>query len=127
MTTEVKADPKLIAACGLFCGACGKLLKGKCPGCAGNEKASWCKVRSCCQQHGYLSCADCQEVRDPRQCAKFDSFIGRLIGLVLNSDRARCIDRIREVGPDQFTKEMADARRQTLPRGQADSRGSLAR
>ncbi|MGC4117711.1 MAG: DUF3795 domain-containing protein [Myxococcales bacterium] len=116
-TTDVKADPKLIAACGLYCAACGKHLKGKCPGCAANEKASWCKVRSCCQEHGYASCADCKEFRDPRQCAKFDSFIATIIGLVLDSDRAKCIERIREVGPEQFAREMADARRQSLPRG----------
>ncbi|HEY3444937.1 MAG TPA: DUF3795 domain-containing protein [Myxococcales bacterium] len=116
MTTEVKADPKLIAACGLYCGACGKLLKGKCPGCAANEKARWCAVRSCCKERGYASCADCTEFRDPRQCGKFDGFISKVIGLVLDSDRAKCIDRIRAVGAEQFAKEMADGRRQSLPR-----------
>lgn len=117
MTAEVKADPELIAACGLYCGACGKLLKGKCPGCAGNEKAGWCAVRTCCKEHGWASCADCTEFRDPKQCKKFDSFISKVIGLVLDSDRAKCIGRIREVGPEQFAREMADSKRQSLPRG----------
>ncbi len=117
MIAEVKADPKLIAACGLYCGACSKLLKGSCPGCAANEKTGWCKVRSCCKEHGYASCADCQQVRDPRQCARFDNLLARLVGLVLGTSRAGCIDRIREAGPEQFAREMADARRQSLPRG----------
>ena len=115
-TAEVKADPKLIAACGLYCGACGKLAKGSCPGCAQNEKASWCKVRSCCKEHGYASCADCKEFPDPRQCAKFDNFIAKVFGLVFNSDRAKCIDEIRKVGPEQYARTMAAEKKQSLPR-----------
>jgi len=31
---EIIADEKLVAKCGLYCGACGAYLKGRCPGCA---------------------------------------------------------------------------------------------
>ena len=116
VATDVKADAKLVAACGLYCGACKSLLKGKCQGCAQNEKASWCKVRTCCKEHGWASCAECKEFKDPRECAKFDSFIARMVGFVLNSDRARCIDQIRAVGPEAFAKTMAAERKQTVPR-----------
>lgn len=37
---DLIGDEKLVAACGLYCGACHKFLTGKCPGCKENEKAS---------------------------------------------------------------------------------------
>ena len=115
-TEQPQADRKLIAACGLYCGACGKFLKGKCPGCAQTQKAGWCKVRTCCGEHGYTSCAECTEFADPRRCSRFVNFIAKIVGVVLNSDRAQCIARLRAVGPEQFAREMADCRRQALPR-----------
>jgi len=113
---EVKVDTKLIAACGLYCGACKKHLKGKCPGCAKNEKASWCKVRGCCKERGYATCAECKEFPDPRECAKFNNLIARAFGLIFNSDRARCIESLRTIGPDQYAATMARDRKQSLPR-----------
>ena len=58
---EIVSDPKLVAFCGLYCGACRAYLKDRCPGCHDHEKASWCKVRICCLEAGYSSCADCTE------------------------------------------------------------------
>ena len=52
-------DTQSIAACGLYCGACRKFLIGKCPGCKRNEKATWCKIRSCCQENKFNTCAEC--------------------------------------------------------------------
>mgnify|MGYP001174253203 CR=1 FL=1 len=46
---------ELVAYCGLYCGQCTKYLKGKCPGCKENEKASWCKTRSCCIENDFAS------------------------------------------------------------------------
>jgi hypothetical protein len=63
---EIIADKKLIAFCGLYCGACARYLAEKCPGCRENEKASWCGVRSCCLERGYAGCADCVEFPDIR-------------------------------------------------------------
>jgi hypothetical protein len=113
---EVRADRGLIACCGLYCAACGSFLKGHCPGCKGNEKATWCKVRSCCIEHGYASCADCSEFPDPNACPKFDSFIARVIGFFLNSNRQACVLKIRELGPDGYAAFMAGRRLQRLPR-----------
>ena len=41
---EIVADTNLIGYCGLYCGACKRYLKDKCPGCHKNEKAAWCKT-----------------------------------------------------------------------------------
>ena len=76
---EIVADSKLIAYCGLYCGACKKFLKEKCPGCQKNVKASWCKLRTCCIEHSYSSCADCQLVENLKDCKKFNNIISKTI------------------------------------------------
>ena len=83
-------DTQNIAACGLYCGACRKFLIGKCPGCKQNEKATWCKIRSCCQENKFNTCA--------------------------NSDRAACIRYIKEHGEQAFAKEMTQRKCQTIKR-----------
>lgn len=107
MSTEITADETMIAACGLYCGACGRYLKGKCPGCAENEKASWCGIRSCCRETEKKSCADCKEFSDVSECKKFNNFIGRMFGFVFNSNRKACIEEIRSKGYKGFSKDMA--------------------
>ena len=113
---EIVADTALVARCGLYCGACRSYLKGKCPGCAANAQATWCKVRSCCAEHGRATCAECTESPEPRDCRKFHNPFSRLIGFVLRSDRRAGILRIREVGLPAFAAQMAASRRQALPR-----------
>jgi len=112
----IRSDPKLIARCGLYCGSCRRFVKGSCPGCAQNSRASWCKVRTCCQEHGYASCAECETHPDPRTCKKFDNAIAKLFGLFFNSNRAACVDMIREIGPVGYAEFMALRRLQSLPR-----------
>lgn len=94
-----------IAACGLFCGTCRKRVKGTCPGCHPNDKASWCKVRTCCIEHGWQSCAQCT-LMPLDSCRKFHSFIAAVFQVVFRSDRRGCIERIREIGPEAFAAEM---------------------
>ena len=113
---EVLADAGSIACCGLYCGACGAFLKGRCKGCRGNTRAGWCKVRSCCLERGYGSCAQCADHADPATCAKFDNPIARVFGFLLRSDRRACILKLREVGPEGFAAFMAGHRAQTFDR-----------
>ncbi|MBN2214026.1 MAG: DUF3795 domain-containing protein [Bacteroidales bacterium] len=104
---EIVADKNLVSMCGLYCGACPKYLKDKCPGCEGYEKATWCKVRTCCLQHGNSSCADCKEFEDVMECKKFNNLFSRIIGFILRSDRAACIEMIKEIGYEKFASYMA--------------------
>ena len=113
---EITVNEDLVAYCGLYCGACGAYLKGRCPGCHENAKAGWCKIRSCCPEHFYASCADCKEFGDPNDCRKFNNWIGKIVGFVLNSNRQACVLKIRELGPGGYAAFMAERRRQTLPR-----------
>ena len=113
---EIVAERNLVAYCGLYCGACGSYLKGKCPGCHENVKAKWCKIRTCCGEHKYATCADCKEFTDPSECDKFNNLIARVFGVVFNSNRPACVLKIREVGLDGFATHMAGLKRQSLPR-----------
>jgi hypothetical protein len=114
---EVKPTPSSSPRAGSTAAPCSKLLKGSCPGCAANEKTGLVQGPPCCKEHATPAAPTARRVRDPRQCARFDNLLARLVGLVLGTSRAGCIDRIREAGPEQFAREMADARRQSLPRG----------
>ena len=112
----VTPDPNLVAYCGLYCGACRAYLAGSCPGCRENTRGRWCRVRTCCISGGHATCAGCTSHLDPRHCAKFNNLISRVFGFVSRSNRAACIDRIDRIGRQGFAREMAAARRQTLPR-----------
>lgn len=111
----ITANPEMIAFCGLYCGSCGSFLKGKCPGCRESAKNTWCAIKKCCTENNFKTCADCN-ISAVRECKKYNSLISKVIGLVLNSDRAACIERIKEKGTDAFATEMATNRMQTIKR-----------
>ncbi len=111
---NITADKKLIAKCGLYCGACSKFLKSSCPGCQDNIKATWCKVRSCCLEHSYGSCAECSSYAQAVECGKFNNFIARIFGFIFRSDRNACIERIKELGPESYAREMTEQQKQTI-------------
>jgi hypothetical protein len=115
-SAEAVFDEKLIAYCGLYCGACGRYLNGKCPGCAMNSKATWCKARSCCIEKGRKSCAECKEFSEIMECSKFNNVISRVFGFIFRSNRRACIEKIKEQGYRAFAKEMAETGRQTIKR-----------
>jgi len=112
---DIVADKNLVAFCGLYCGACRSYLKGKCPGCNNNIKATWCKIRTCCIDKNIKSCADCKSVV-LLDCAKYNNVISKMFGLILNSNRPACIARIKEIGYDGFTLEMTDKKLHSIKR-----------
>ncbi len=103
---DIIADEKNIAFCGLYCGACKKFLNDKCPGCQENQKASWCKVRTCCMEKNYQSCADCEE-KTLDECKYFSNFMASIFGFIFNSDRHKCIDFIKNNGYESFAQHMS--------------------
>jgi len=113
---EIQADPKHVAYCGLYCGACRRYLDDRCPGCHGNSGAKWCKVRSCCLDNGYGSCAECVRFPDPLHCKHFNNLAAKLFGLLFRSDRAACIVQIRKLGMHGHAEEMARRGQHTIPR-----------
>ena len=116
METQIANDVQLIAKCGLYCAACGKYQKGKCPGCARNESATWCKVRSCCIANGYQSCADCKEFANVMDCKKYNNVISKIFGMVFRSDRQAFIRLIKEKGYENFAVYMSENKLQSIRR-----------
>jgi hypothetical protein len=112
----ITADADAVAYCGLYCGACRKYRSDKCPGCAGNDKASWCKVRTCCMEHGYTSCADCTEFTDFRECKKLNNFVASMFAVFFRSNRMASLDLLKEKGPEGYAEHMAEKGLQSLPR-----------
>jgi hypothetical protein len=113
---KIVADPGLVAYCGLYCGACGKHLRGRCDGCHDNTKATWCKVRSCNIERHYASCAECVEHPNAKECKRFNNVISRVIGLVLRSDRTGCITQIKTMGLQGHAEKMAELGRHSIRR-----------
>ena len=112
----IVADTDAIAYCGLYCGSCRAFLKGSCQGCKRNEKATWCQVRTCCIEHDYRSCAEC-EGAGIDACSDLNNIFSKVIGFVLRSDRKACLRLISEEGYPAFARKMATEKRQSLPRG----------
>lgn len=107
---------ELISACGLFCAECRRYKKGGCPGCRGNERATWCKIRTCCMNHGYESCADCEMFEDQSECKIFYNFISKFFEFVFRSDRNACIEMIKDKGYRGYAEYMSENGLQTIKR-----------
>ena len=105
---DIVIDKNLVSFCGLYCGTYGKYKKEKCMGCQKNEKASWCKIRSCNIENGYLSCADCKEYSDPKECKKYSNFVASIFEIIFKSSRKAGIEMIKEIGYEDFAKYMAE-------------------
>jgi len=111
---EIVSDVRLVSLCGLYCGACRKYLNGKCSGCTKNQKATWCKVRSCNLENDYASCADCRAFANPMQCSKFNNIFAKFFALVFRSDRNACLNYIRANGYENFAAFMGKNGWQTI-------------
>jgi hypothetical protein len=112
----IENNEGLVSMCGLYCGACGRFLKGACRGCADNAKATWCRIRSCCLENSHLSCADCAEFEDPSDCGKSNNLLSRVVGFFLNSDRRAGVLMIRERGRAGFADFMTTYSRVAIRR-----------
>jgi len=108
-------NPKLISYCGLYCGECRKYKKEKCPGCTENEKASWCKIRTCCQENNFASCAECPKDK-MNECKKLNNFMGKFFSFVFNSDRKAGLNKVRTEGYSAFASYMVDRSIMAMPR-----------
>lgn len=114
MMKEIVADSRLVANCGLYCGACPAYLKDRCTGCHANDRATWCKIRSCCKEHTFATCAECKQYSNVNNCGKFNNFISKIFAFIFRSNRAACIRQIVETSLEQHAENMAKNRRQTI-------------
>lgn len=100
----------VLARCGLVCSQCGMFLKGKCQGCHCDKPMSLrCKVKPCAAERGFTSCADCKDFENLKDCGKLNNFISRIFAFIFRSDRIGNLNRIRQIGLDEFeTEKTAD-------------------
>ncbi len=110
----MKTSNSLVAYCGLYCGACNKYQKKKCPGCRENEKATWCKIRVCCQEKQIQTCAECD--MNVKDCKIYSNFMSKIFAILFKSDRNACIQRIKEIGIEEYAEEMNQKGCQTIKR-----------
>jgi hypothetical protein len=108
-------DQDLVAYCGLYCGACPRYLRDNCPGCKKNEKAAWCKIRTCCMEKKIKSCADCN-FDDVNECNKFNNFMSKLFSFIFRSNRKGCIEAIRKNGYADYTTDMVKKKQVSIKR-----------
>jgi len=109
---EMKTEPAetdrtvIIANCGLVCSKCGMYTKGKCLGCFGGKPMNRnCKVKKCNASHGYATCAECEEFDELRRCKKVNGLVFKFFGFIFRTDKIGNLNRIREIGLEEFKKE----------------------
>lgn len=115
MSNIIVADKRLVAYCGLYCGACKSYLKGKCKGCRENIKADkWCKIKKCCGDNTYENCADCKIYNSTLDCKMFNNTVSKLFSLIFGSNRNASIIKIKELGTQGYAEEMASGKTMTV-------------
>ena len=113
---QIVKEERLIAACGLYCGACPQYLSDKCPGCKDNVKATWCKIRTCCSEKKIDNCAGCGDFSDVKNCKTFHNRVTSFFSFIFRSNREASIQHLRTLGGAAFVEDMVSKKRMTLPR-----------
>jgi hypothetical protein len=117
---EVK-EPKnsLISYCGFYCAACPKYLKGDCQGCKGDSPKcavgyKACKVRPCCIENGFSSCAECDKHESVKDCKLYNPFMIRFGQFMTQTNRGKGIEMIKEKDEQEFIKFMSERKWVTM-------------
>lgn len=112
-TSKLTVNENLISYCGFYCGACPKFLKGECEGCRGDSPECAvgyhaCKVRPCCMEHGYTTCADCEKYASVKDCKDYNPVMIRIGQFVTRTSRRKGIEMIKEKGAAGFLNFMME-------------------
>jgi len=110
-------DVNLIAFCGLYCGTCTSYLKGKCPGCTENNKAGWCKIRTCNIDSKLSNCAHCH-TQHLSECKKLNNTIGKIFKLIFKTDRVASLQYIKDKGEMAYTDKMCELKQMAVRKNQ---------
>jgi len=110
---EINRDENLIGHCGIFCGECPSYKSGKCDGCRGiSAKAAvvykQCKVKPCCVENGFFTCADCTTYTSTKECKKYNPLLLKIAAWIESSDRSKSIEMIKTKGRAEFLAFMTD-------------------
>ncbi len=110
---------KLISYCGFYCGACPTFKKGKCEGCKGDSPKcaigyKACKVRPCCLENEYNTCADCTHFESVKDCKTYNPFLIKLGQFLTKTNRRKGLEMIKEKGTESFLAFMTKNDRVTM-------------
>ena len=110
---EINKDENLIGHCGLYCGECPSFKSGKCDGCRGNSAKSavvykQCKVKPCCADNEFFTCADCTIYPSTKDCKKYNPLLLKIASWIESSDRSKAIEMIKAKGRTEFLTFMTD-------------------
>jgi len=104
----VVQTPVIVAHCGLVCSECGAHRNGKCGGCQSDKPMfANCPVKRCSAEKKHSCCADCLDFRDLRGCRKLNNLLAKVLGFLFRSNRIGNLERIRQLGLDDFKAERA--------------------
>ena len=99
----------VLAHCGLVCSSCSMFVKGRCGGCHGEKPMfAGCPVKACCLEREIATCAECVDFENLKQCRKLNNLIAKIFGLIFRSNRIGNLERIRQLGVEQFAREMGE-------------------
>ena len=112
-TGNACTSEQYIAYCGLYCKECPSFKSGKCEGCRGNSAKSavvykQCKVRPCCIENGFFTCADCTIYASTKDCKKYNPLLLKIASWIESSDRSKAIEMIKANGRKDFAAFMDD-------------------
>jgi hypothetical protein len=107
----IPKDENLISYCGFYCGTCPTYTGGKCEGCRGNSPLCAvgyhkCKVRPCCIENAYFSCADCEKYITVKSCKEYNPLSIKFGEYISCTSRQKSIEMIREKGVTAFIEYM---------------------
>ncbi|MDR0796262.1 MAG: DUF3795 domain-containing protein, partial [Tannerella sp.] len=67
-----------------------------------------CKVRPCCIENGFFTCADCTIYASVKECKKYNPLLLKIASWVERSDRSKAIEMIQTKGRAEFSVFMED-------------------
>lgn len=110
--SESNKQEMIIAYCGLCCTNCGMYQKKKCLGCHSDKPMNRnCQMKACAAARGFVTCAECSDFTDLKDCKKLYNIISRFFGFIFRSDRIGSLNSIREIGLEGFKeKKRADGK-----------------
>ena len=101
-----KSNAVIVAYCGLVCSNCGMYLKEKCEGCHSDRPMNHnCKMKACAMEREYITCANCTEFENLKDCKKLNNLVSKFFGFIFHTDRIGNLNRIREIGIEAFKEE----------------------
>ena len=110
---QMTDNEQLIAYCGLYCKACPAFAEDKCDGCRVDSAKSAvlykkCKVKPCCAENGFFTCADCTIYASTKECKKYNPLMLKISSWIGCVNRSKCIEMIKGKGQAEFLAFMED-------------------